>query len=50
MVVKDKAILQITATTTIEVMVAGVDMDRIKGKIPTIMRSLNASYVVNLIT
>jgi len=49
MTVKDKTILLISVTTPTEVMVEGVDIDRMEGIIQPTLRSHNASYMANLV-
>jgi hypothetical protein len=49
MVVEDEAILQILATTTIEVVVVGVDMDIMEDIIQPTLRSHNVNCVASLV-
>jgi len=49
MTVEDKTILLISVTTPTEVMVEGVDIDRMEGIIQPTLRSHNASYMANLV-
>ena len=50
MEVVDKATLQITIITHIEVVDMEVEMDKVEGKIPVQVRNLSVSYVVSLAT
>ena len=50
MEVMDKATLQITIITPIEVVDVDVEMDKVEGKIPVQVRNLNVIYVVSLTT
>ena len=50
MEVVDKATLQITIITPIEVVDVEVEMDKVEGKILVQVRNLSVSYVVSLAT
>jgi hypothetical protein len=47
--VEDKTILLISVTTPTEVMVEGVDIDRMEGIIQPALRSHSASYMANFV-